>query len=225
MKQLGIEVDEAMIGNGIYERAAPWYSWHFGENEIPVMLITYLGALKAWIYSGLFLIWAPGPVSLRLPMVLVGAVTVALTFRFVDVCVGRRAAWIAAALLATDPSFVLTGTVDFGFIALQFVFKLGALLLLVQFHRRPAVWRLAGAFFLLGLALWDKAVFLWILAAVAIAAIVVFRREIVVASDRAQCRDRIGGIRRGSPAVRHLQHRAAHWKPSRSTRNSLPTTN
>ncbi len=187
MKQLGIEVDEAMIGNGIYERLAPWYSWHFGDNEIPVMLLTYLGALKTWLYSVLFLIWTPGPVSLRLPMVLVGAATVALTFRFVDVCVGRRAAWIAAALLATDPSFVLTGSFDFGFIAFQFVFKLGALLLLVRFHQRPAAWKLAGAFFLLGLALWDKAVFLWILAALGVAAIVVFRREVWSHVTRRNC--------------------------------------
>src|SRR5690349_12384370 len=100
MKRLGIEVDEAMLGNGLYQRLAPYYSWHMSGNEIPVMLLTYLGALKTWLYNPLFAIWRPGPVSLRLPMLLVGAGTIVLFFLLLDRSIGRRAAWIGAALLA-----------------------------------------------------------------------------------------------------------------------------
>jgi len=176
--RIGIEADEATIGNGIYEHGAPSYSWHVHGYEIPVMLISYLGALKTWLYNPMFALWDPGPVSLRLPMVLVGAVTLWLFFRFLDRTVGRRAAWIGTLLLATDTSFVLVEATDFGFVALQFFFKLSALLLLLRFHRDGALWTLAAAFFLLGLALWDKAVFAWVLFGLAVAGVSTFPREL-----------------------------------------------
>jgi len=175
---LGIEADEALIGNGIYEGGAPWYSWKFGGYEVPVMLISYLGALKTWLYSALFAIWAPGPLSLRLPMFLVGAATIWLFFAFLDRAVGRRAAWIGTVLLATDTSFVLLEMSDFGPCVFQLFLKLGALLLLLRFHCEGSPRALAGAFFLLGLALWDKAVFLWVLFGLAVAGLLVFSCEI-----------------------------------------------
>src|SRR5690348_4975182 len=84
LPRLGIEADEAMIANGIYDHGAPWYSWTFGGSELPVMIISYLGALKTWLYNPYFLLWAPGPVTLRLPTVLAGAVTLWLFFALLD---------------------------------------------------------------------------------------------------------------------------------------------
>ncbi len=175
VKRMGIEVDEAMVTAGIYERTAPWYSWHLFGQEIPIMLLTYLGAVKTWLLNPIFAIWGPGPISLRLPTVLMGAVTVVLFFALLDRILGRRAAWVGAALLAADPSFVLTEAVDFGPVALQHLFKLGALLLLVMFHQRPSTARLAGGFFLFGLAMWDKANFVWILVGLVCAAPLIWR--------------------------------------------------
>src|SRR6266850_2058173 len=101
--RLGIYADEALIGNGIYARGAPWYSWTFGDSELPIMLISYVGALKTWIYSGIFSIWQPGPLSLRLPMVLLAAASLILFFRLLDRAVGgttgRNTAWIGTLLL------------------------------------------------------------------------------------------------------------------------------
>ncbi len=161
--RLGIEADEAMVGNGIYEHGAPLYSWHFGENEVPVMLLSYLGALKTWLVHPLLDLWSPGRTSLRFPMIVAGAATLWLFFALLDRLYGSKAAWIGTLLLATDPSFLLIEATDFGFVALQFVFKLSAILLLIRFHREGRRWVLAAAFFLFGLALWDKAVFLWAL--------------------------------------------------------------
>jgi Dolichyl-phosphate-mannose-protein mannosyltransferase len=176
--RLGIEADEAMIGNGIYEHAAPWYSWTVGGNEIPVMLINYLGALKTWLMHPVLDLWAPGRISLRLPMMLAGALTLWLFFALLDRTLGRAAAWIGTLLLATDPSFLLIEATDFGFVALQFLFKLGALLLLLRFHREGRVRDLAIAFFLIGLALWDKAVFSWVLIGLFAGALAAFPKEL-----------------------------------------------
>ncbi|MBM3775341.1 MAG: glycosyltransferase family 39 protein, partial [Acidobacteria bacterium] len=170
--------DEAIIANGIYPGGAPWYSWHLGQGEIPVMILSYLGALKTWLYNGLFLVWRPSELSLRFPMLLVGAATIWLSYRLLK-RISERAAWIGAALLATDPSFVLTQAVDLGFVVLQHFFKLAALVLLVRFHSGRRAWNLAGAFFLLGLAVWDKAVFVWVLGGLAVAALVAYPGEIL----------------------------------------------
>ena len=178
--RLGIEVDEALVGNGIYERAAPWYSWRLFGHEIPVMLLYYLGALKTWMYNAIFAIWPPGPVSLRLPTVLIAAASILVQFVFVDRILGRAAAWMSCALIATDPSFVLSTAIDYGPVAVEHALKMGALLALVKFHgdagRRGY---LALAFFVFGLAMWDKAVFSWILVALAVAALAVLRRQVI----------------------------------------------
>jgi 4-amino-4-deoxy-L-arabinose transferase-like glycosyltransferase len=176
--RLGIEADEALVGNGIYEYGAPLYSWHFGENEVPVMLSSYLGALKTWLVHPWLDLWGPGRTSLRFPAILAGAATLWLFFALLDRMHGRSAAWIGTLLLSTDPSFLLIEATDFGFVALQFVFKLSAILLLLRFHQDGRRWILAAAFFLFGLALWDKAVFLWVLGGLGFAALVAIPKEL-----------------------------------------------
>lgn len=176
--RLGIEADEAMVGNGIYEFGSPLYSWHFGENEVPVMLLSYLGALKTWIVHPWLDLWHPGRTSLRVPAILAGAATLWLVFALLNRIHGERSAWVGTLLLATDPSFLLIEATDFGFVALQFLFKLGAILLLLRFHREGRPWLLAVAFFLFGVALWDKAVFLWVLFGLGVGALAAFPREI-----------------------------------------------
>lgn len=171
--RLGIEADEALVGAAIYPGAHPAFSLHVGRWEIPLMLSSYLGAWKAWILNGVFWLFPPSPVSLRLPALLLGAFTVRMFWRFLDATAGRRAAMIGAALLATDTAFVLTESIDWGPVAIQQACKLGGLLLLLRFHKSGGGGALFGAFFVFGLGLWDKALFAWALAGLAAAAVVV----------------------------------------------------
>jgi len=144
--RLGIEADEAIVTNGIYDHGDPWYSWKFAGVEVPIMLISYLGALKAWFYNGVFVFFAPRPIVLRLPMLLLAAGTLWLFFELLDRTMSRRAAWIGTLLLATDTSYLLLNTADYGPVTLQFVFKLAAMLLLVRFHQNLSKRELAYAF-------------------------------------------------------------------------------
>jgi hypothetical protein len=111
-------------------------------------------------------------------MLLLAAGTLWLFFELLDRTLNRRAAWIGTVLLATDTSYLLMNTADYGPVTLQFVFKLAALLLLVRFHQNGSKKELAWAFCLFGLALWDKAVFTWVLFGLAAGAIAVFPREL-----------------------------------------------
>jgi Dolichyl-phosphate-mannose-protein mannosyltransferase len=164
----GIEADEAVVtGAGNYT----WFS-------LPVMHFSYVGALKTWFYLALFSFVKPSQVSLRVPTVLAAAAAIWLFFVLLDRTIGRRAAWIGALLLATDSMFVILNALDFGPNALHFVFKLGAMVLLLRFHRDGSRWALAAAFFLIGLGLWDKAIFIWAVFGVSLATLIVFPREV-----------------------------------------------
>jgi hypothetical protein len=177
--RMGIEVDEAVTTIGLYPFPAPWYAWHLGSKTVPVMHLPYLGALKTWIYSAVLPIGGPSSLALRLPTFLLTAFSLWLFFKLLDETVSRRAAWIGILLLAADPMYLLLNAIDYGPVSLQFVLKLGALVLFVKFHRSGNTWTLAAAFLLLGLALWDKAIFMWVLAGLVIAAIAAVPREFI----------------------------------------------
>jgi hypothetical protein len=81
-------------------------------------------------------------------------------------------------LLATDPVFLLTNTFDWGPVVLEHFFVVAACLSILMWTKGHANYLLSLGFFLLGLALWNKAIFLWGLGWLAIASITVFRVEI-----------------------------------------------
>jgi hypothetical protein len=74
--------------------------------------------------------------------------------------------------------FILTESIDFGPNALHQLLKIGGLVSLVVYHRNPRPQTLALAFFLFGLGVWDKALFVWALTGIAIAGSLVFWREV-----------------------------------------------
>jgi 4-amino-4-deoxy-L-arabinose transferase-like glycosyltransferase len=158
----------------------------FGR-PVCLMIMSYIGALKAWLYAPLFALWPPSVWSLRSPMVAAGAVTVVLFAALLGRVAGRRAAIIGAVLLASDPIFLATATFDWGPVALQQLLLVGALLLL-------ACSRLTSGAVALGLALWNKAIFAWVLIGVALAAVAVYGRRIRAELDGERLLRACGGF-------------------------------
>ena len=175
----GIQNDEALFAAPLY-RPQIWYAKiAIFHQTFPTMLASYLGTLNTLIYAPLFRIWAPSVPSIRTPVLLTGAATIWLCFLLVYRLDGRRAAVAAAAFLATDVTFLLTTCFDWGPVALQHLLLVSGVLLLVKFHQdggKQAPWL---GFFLLGLGLWDKALFLWPLAGLGVATLAVFPRELM----------------------------------------------
>src|SRR5579862_8830973 len=112
--RMGIEVDEALDAVIVYLPGSARYSWTIGSHLVPVMLLSYLGALKTWIYYFVFKVASPRPLTLRLPTLVLAGLTLWIFFRLLDEAVGRRAAWIGIALLATDTSFLMLNAAAFG---------------------------------------------------------------------------------------------------------------
>jgi hypothetical protein len=174
---LGIENDEALFANALYDHAPALYS--VPGSRIPLMVITYLGALKAWIFAPIFRLFGAGVWQLREPTILMGAVSIWLFFLLLRRVAGMRAAVIGACLLAVDSDYLLTVCYDWGPVALQHLLLIGGVLLVVRFCQTTKSLALAGGFFLFGLAMWDKALAIWLLSGMAVASLAVYGRRVM----------------------------------------------
>ena len=176
---LGVQNDESLFASGIFKPYAIAYKYPWGRAGLPVMLMSYLGALKSWIYRPIFQQLGIGVWTMRLPMMLTGAATVWLFYLLLRRVAGLRAALFGCGLLATDTLYLLTTCLDWGPVALQHLLILSGMLLLVEFYQRRNQSRLAWGCFLLGLAMWDKALAIWMLGGISLALMLVLPKQIV----------------------------------------------
>lgn len=143
------------------------------------MISDHIGSLKSLLYWPIFGIFRPSVLSIRMPMVLACALAIWLFYSFCTQTAGRRAAGYAALLLASDPSYFLTGTFDWGPVAVERLLIVVACLFFARFANDRREWHLAAGFCALGLALWNRADFVWALAGFAVAGVAVFWREML----------------------------------------------
>ncbi len=163
----GLQMDEVLFGSAIYApRLTPaWIS--IFKKPLPVMILPYLGALKAWLYAPLLAVLSPTVWTVRVPVLLLGSLTLWMFYRLVRRLAGGRAALASCALLATDTTYLLTTCFDWGPVVLQRFLAVAGVSCVVRFHDRGSWRALAAGFFLFGLGLWDKALFGWTLAGLA----------------------------------------------------------
>ncbi|MGB6946516.1 MAG: hypothetical protein WBE37_29230 [Bryobacteraceae bacterium] len=142
------------------------------------MLLSYLGALKSWIYYFILYRIRPSYLTIRLPVLLMGTVTIWLFIWFLERAHGRRVAWVGGLLLVTDTVYLLTTCYDWGPVALQHLLAMAGMAMVLKFTSTGKRSTLFWAFFWFGLALWDKALFLWLFSGLAVATLAVFPREL-----------------------------------------------
>lgn len=183
----GIQEDEALFSIPFYSALPRAYKIRTSHHDIPLMVMSYVGALKTWIYWPLIQWFGPSVWTVRLPVVLAGAVTVFLFYRLVRQCRGPRASFaagLAAVVLATDPVFLLTNLYDWGPVALEHLLLMSGCYLLLRFGQdfveqdRARTGHLLFGFFCFGLALWNKALFVWAFSGLTFATAAVFWREL-----------------------------------------------
>jgi dolichyl-phosphate-mannose-protein mannosyltransferase len=214
----GIQMDEALFAGPYYQPVAREFRIRMFHHDIPLMVMTYIGTLKTLVFWPLMALFRSGfeahPLHaawvFRLPTVLFGALTVFIFFHLTDRSAGRRAAIIAALLLATDPAFLLTNTFDWGPVALEHLLLVTGCFFLVKYAQDLEKRDLPLGFFFLGLALWNKAVFVWALAGLICAVVSVFGRELSKMITRRQLTTAAAGFLIGSlPFVIYNGHRRA----------------
>jgi hypothetical protein len=185
----GIQADEALFATPLFPHISKDLQLPWIPDHLSLMVISYIGSLKTVLYWPIFRTLGANPWTLRFPVVLLGGLTVLIFYRLAHASGGTRAAVVGAFLLATDPVFLLTNTFDWGPVALEHVFLVTGCWLLYRFgshlsqleHSDPLeapTWMLAGGFLCWGLALWNKAIFVWALGGVIVAGLAVFGPEI-----------------------------------------------
>lgn len=151
----GIQADEALFSMGNFYPQGVAYGMKAFGYTIPLMQMSYLGSFKAWVYAPIFKTFGVSPATIRLPMVLLGAVTLYLLYLFLSSTVSPAAGLMALALLALEPTFLWTTRCDWGPVAIEHFLIVSAVFAV---YRR----KFPLAAFLIGLACWNKLTALWI---------------------------------------------------------------
>ena len=156
------------------------YSWEWGGTTIPIMMMSYWGGLKALLLQGYFAVAPATTEAFRCFGLGLGLVTALLLRRHYS----SRVAIGALFLLATDASFIHTIRIDWGPVALMHFLKMAGLLLLSVWVSTARIGWLAAGMFVFGVALWDKANFVWLLFGLAAAVLIVFPKDMFERVDR-----------------------------------------
>lgn len=173
--QIGPQYDESLFIRGILPPVYVESASH-RNPAVAFMLMPYIGALKIWLYKPIFALATPGVWSLRVPVLLIGALSVWLTFIIARRFIPPPYAVFAALLLAADPVFLITATFDWGPVALQHLLALLMVWSAMRTHE-TADWRWAAAAgFACGLGVWDKVSFIWILSGLLLATVLLARQ-------------------------------------------------
>ncbi|MGZ3695419.1 MAG: hypothetical protein ACXWQO_14980, partial [Bdellovibrionota bacterium] len=126
-------------------------------GPIPIYSLSYLGAIKMWLYWFIFKIFNVSIISIRLPMILTSTMAVIGFFALAKKHFNERAAWMATSLLALNPTFIGATRQDyagleFGIQLLIFAALLGgastallaALCVLGLYYKISFMWWLSG---------------------------------------------------------------------------------
>jgi hypothetical protein len=178
VSHLGLQNDEALFASPLFPPKAANVV-KIGHSRLPLMLMSYLGTLKALIYRPVFALWGTGLRATRVPMLVAGAASVWLFFLFLERAAGYRAAIIGCGLLAADTLYLLTICFDWGPVALQHLLLLGGILLVFEFYQTRKASRLFGGWFLLGLGMWDKALMTWMLGGFFVAVLTLYGKQLL----------------------------------------------
>jgi len=147
-------------------------------------------------------------------MLLAGAASLWLFFLLLRRVAGDRAAIIGCSLLAVDSVYVLTSCYDWGPVALQHLLLVGGAFLLVRFYQTGGHRPLAGGFFLLGLAMWDKALAIWMLSGLGVAGLLIFPRQILAVINKRRLAISLAAFVAGALPllIYNLGHRGATFR-------------
>ncbi len=218
----GLQYDEAMLVAGsvhmthspaVFELENTPDAWVCPFHHcIPLMSFLYVGPVKEYVSLPFFAVFGARTVVVRMVALLFGAVCIWGVFVLVEPWFGLVAAVVCAMALAINPAFLNMTIFDNGACG-TIMASLGLAFAGVRFYglrKSPlAAFALGAA---IGFGVWSRANFVWIMAAGVIAAVVVFRRRVLIPASHAAAIV-AGGIVGGFPFLLYqILSRGATWK-------------
>jgi hypothetical protein len=144
-----------------------------GGRLFPLMTQDYIGAINTYSAIPFFLVLGMNTVSLRVMATVIGLLTLWLTFRLAHELYGPVAAVLAGLLLAVNPTFIFWSRQGVFVTSAVAAIGLGVVLTWLRWWRTGARrYAIAGAF-LVGLGLYTKLLFLWLIVGLGLVAFLV----------------------------------------------------
>jgi hypothetical protein len=185
----GLYYDEAlMVLGAVQMRHAPTElplphdadTWACTRGRcFPLMTMSYIGAIKEYVTLPLFALFGSRTEMVRLVSALFSLSCIWGIALLLGEHVGRPAGAIAALALAINPAFLTTTIFDNGAVAV-WMLALGLVCLAISgYARRP---RPSAAFWIgaaMGLGVWGRANFVWLLLSILAAAALVLRKKLL----------------------------------------------
>ena len=134
-------------------------------GSVPLLIMPYLGALKAWIYAPVFWVFGVSALTIRLPAILIAALTLLIFFQLMRGHVGVVWATITTWLMAVDPANLFPSRLDWGPTVLMHFFQAAMLALWFNYRDKPNLWKLLLICICAGLGFFDKFNFIWLIVA------------------------------------------------------------
>ena len=141
---------------------------HMRLGSVPFLVFPYMGALKAWIYAPVFRFFGVSALTIRLPAILIGAVTLLIFFQTLRVKLGAVWATIVVWIMAVDPVNLFPSRLDWGPTVLTHFFQAAILALWFSYRENARPWKIVLICICAGLGFFDRFNFVWLLSAFAI---------------------------------------------------------
>jgi 4-amino-4-deoxy-L-arabinose transferase-like glycosyltransferase len=153
------------------------------DRTYPLMVQDYIGAFNVYFALPFFALLGSTVVALRFYTVCIGAVTISLAYGFLATTVNKRAAFVAAMLLAVSPSFIFWQRQGVYVASLTTTFAVAALWVAVWWsrsHNPVAAYKRAALLGLLcGLGLYAKLLFIWVIGGMIGAGVILLFPDII----------------------------------------------
>ena len=179
----GLQYDETLYVYAALGSDAPIFEYR-RIGPVPVMLMPYLGALKAFLYAPVFRLFGVSVLSIRLPVILIAGMALVVIWWLARQTLGNYSAAILVALTAPDPVIIYTSRADWGPTVLAMFLKLLALLLLWRCSKRLSVFRISALYLVLLLGIYNKLDFLWFAIGLFVALAIAYPRHVIRAARR-----------------------------------------
>jgi hypothetical protein len=157
---LGVQYDEILFGNaarGIIDNSFIKYS----IKGFPILLMSYLGALKAYLYYLIFKIFGVSVLSVRLPMVILSAISLWILFEGVKRYFDEMTALTALVIMVFDCSFINYTRFDVGPSAIEHFCKAMSLFFFIMLLKKDSFKFIIIVMFFMGIGLFNKLNFIW----------------------------------------------------------------
>lgn len=138
---------------------------NIGRFRLPLLIMPWRGPTESMIFVPVFLMFEPSVVSIRTTYIVLGLVSIVVTFIWVRQMLGVRMATITTLLMATDASYIFFTRTDMGAVDTMMIIKMCMLICFSYWWKTGKARGFCAGAFLAGLGVYNKADFLWLIIA------------------------------------------------------------